>query len=461
MITGLEAISTTGVGLPHFSVFLGGEGQRCFIERTKQIPPPPSSSPSLLADSPFPPMTLCSELADFEWLTGDEAGGLLADLAESKDELHTTIARLRARLSQTRAHLLVEQVELRRRAAAKFTQAARMFFTRTGLEQATDEWIAAYKASRFTTQRPASSSTPGVFADLCCGIGGDLASLTKQASTIGIDRDPVSTLFAAANTGATIHTIDVADFDLTSPSSVNAWHIDPDRRATGRRTTSIDWFQPDLATIETLLARAPHAAIKLAPATRPPTDWLQRCELEWISRDGECKQLVAWHGNLALSPHQHRATILASTPAARGLAPRSLTGSPNQSITITGTPDRYVFDMDPAVSAARLTGALAVEHNLSALAAGPTYLTGPRAITTDSALRCFEVEELLPVRVRTLAPALRERNIGQLEIKKRGVDVDPEALRRGLKLRGTNAATLLITPIAGRPTAILAERIRP
>ena len=46
-----------------------------------------------------------------------------------------------------------------------------------------------------------------------------------------------------------------------------------------------------------------------------------------------------------------------------------------------------------------------------------------------------------------------------LEIKKRGVDIDPEKLRRDLKLRGDNAATLLITRIAGRATAILAMRL--
>lgn len=411
-------------------------------------------------------MTLCSELADFEWLTGSDAGGLLDELAEDAGELHTKIARLRERLSQSRTHLVLEQVELRRRATAKFTHASRMFFTRAGLEQATDEWVAAYKASRFATQRAGSSSTPGVYADLCCGIGGDLFALSRpagsvsaqSASAIGIDRDPVSALFAAANTGATIHAIDVADFDL---SSASAWHIDPDRRPEGRRTTSLDFFQPDLATIEMLLARVPHAAIKLAPATKPPAEWIKRCELEWISRDRECKQLVAWHGNLALTSGQHRATVLTSSPAARCLEPHTITGPPSQPITIANSPDRFLFDIDPAVTAARLTGALAAEHNLTALAAGPTYLTGPSAITTDDALACFEVAEILPLRVRTLASLLRDRNIGQLEIKKRGVDTDPEKLRRDLKLRGNNAATLLITQIAGRPTAILAKRVSP
>ena len=45
------------------------------------------------------------------------------------------------------------------------------FFTPVGWEQATDELIAAYKASRFPADGPV--------ADLCCGIGGDLLVLAR------------------------------------------------------------------------------------------------------------------------------------------------------------------------------------------------------------------------------------------------------------------------------------------
>jgi hypothetical protein len=395
-------------------------------------------------------MTRCSELADIEWLTGSEAGAILAELSGDNGPLHATVARLRRTISPERTHLLVEQVDLRRRAAAKFSRPELMYFTRIGLEQATDEWTAAYKASRF--------NAPTNIADLCCGIGGDLLALSRRAgsvsarSAIGIDLDPTSAHFAAINTGAPVHQIDVTAFDF---SGIDAWHIDPDRRSTGHRTTKLDYYQPNVETIEQLLARSPNAAIKLAPATKVPANWEDRCELEWISRDRECKQLVAWHGSLVTEPSIRRATVLSS---ASDLAPRTITGAPHQSISITHSPDRFVFDVDPAVTAARLTGALAAEHNLAALAAGPTYLTGPIAIN-DPALSCFEVDELLTLEIRKLSQHLRTLGIGQLEIKKRGIDLDPEKLRRDLKLRGPNAATLLITQIASRPTVIRAHRV--
>ncbi len=104
-------------------------------------------------------MTLCSELADIEWLTGDATGALLAELAEETGPLHTSVARLRAALSPAQTHLLLEQVELRHRAAAKFTQPERMFFTRLGLEQATDEWVAPTKPSVLHPCPPWASPT--------------------------------------------------------------------------------------------------------------------------------------------------------------------------------------------------------------------------------------------------------------------------------------------------------------
>ncbi|HEX4150038.1 MAG TPA: hypothetical protein VHY20_13660, partial [Pirellulales bacterium] len=54
---------------------------------------------------------------------------------------------------------------------------------------------------------------------------------------------------------------------------------------------------------------------------------------------------------------------------------------------------------------------------------------------------------------------LRQRGIGQLEIKKRGVTLEPEQLRRQLRASGDGQATILIAPLAGKPVAIMARRL--
>lgn len=85
-------------------------------------------------------------------------------------------------------------------------------------------------------------------------------------------------------------------------------------------------------------------------------------------------------------------------------------------------------------------------------------------ITTDAEPatpfgQAFRVVERFPLDVKTLKRELAARGIGTLEIKKRGVDVDPARFRTQLGLRGSASATLVLTRIAGARAALLVERL--
>jgi hypothetical protein len=121
---------------------------------------------------------------------------------------------------------------------------------------------------------------------------------------------------------------------------------------------------------------------------------------------------------------------------------------------------RYLYEPDAAVLAADLAGALAAQHGLTVIAPGAAYLTSDARID-DAALACFEVREVMPFRIKTLKRWLRERGIGTLEIKKRGVDHDPAEVRRQLDLSGQNAATLILTRLGKQVLAVIADRVGP
>ena len=72
-------------------------------------------------------------------------------------------------------------VELRQRAGEKFMRAEEMFFDREGLEMATREEIAHYRAWRLRDCEK--------IMDLCCGIGGDLLALGQHAEVLAVDAD--------------------------------------------------------------------------------------------------------------------------------------------------------------------------------------------------------------------------------------------------------------------------------
>jgi hypothetical protein len=84
------------------------------------------------------------------------------------------------------------------------------------------------------------------------------------------------------------------------------------------------------------------------------------------------------------------------------------------------------------------------------------YVTGAEPFRTPFATSYRVVEEL-PYREKQLKAALRERGVGPLTIKKRGVDVVPEDLRRRLALHGDEAATIVLTRVAGEGAALQVE----
>lgn len=389
-------------------------------------------------------------LDDFRWLVDDEARTWLARLADDPTPMHRQAARLRGQLSAARTHLLLEQVELRRRGRAKFALADRLFFTPKALEQATDQWIAAYKASRC----PAGSA-----ADLCCGIGGDLMAFAALGAAVGVESDPAVALLAEANLAAAGQggRVECRDATQTDLAGMASWHIDPDRRPRGKRTVQACLHRPTDAEIDRLLSQSPHAAVKLAPAA--DTDRWPNAEREWISRDRQCRQQVLWLGDLAVRPGLRRATVISDRP---GWPPcydvASLDELPQASARVAERPASYVFDPDAAVVAAGLVDSLAVRWQLDRLAGGVAYLTGdvPRC---EALAACFAVREVVPFDERKLKRAIAARNWGRLEVKVRGVQVEPAQLIRRLAVDGDGAGTVIIAPTANGTMAILAQRV--
>lgn len=386
------------------------------------------------------------------WLLSDEAASVLTDIADTRLS-PAALERLRKQLggadAAQRAAAAFEVAELRRRGVNKFTHAAQMFFTRKGLEQSTDEWIARYKALRLDSFLSPSQSV----LDACCGVGGDIMGGTRPR--IGVDSDAILTAYAAHNAAVYGVEATVVTTTLTANNlpECEAWHADPDRRVGGRRSTQPDLHEPSLATLAVWRHRTPAAAIKLAPAAQLPDDWQAECELEWISRAGECRQLVAWAGPLASDPGKRRAAKVLNDGTAA-----TFVGTPDAACGLAAQLGAWIHDFDPAVLAAGLDGALAARHALSRCATRVAYFTSDAAVD-DPLVASFRVIEVAPLSRKRLADWVAAHQVGTLEIKCRGVDVRPEALRRELKPKGNASATLLVFPDSrGKPTVVIAER---
>lgn len=372
----------------------------------------------------------------------------------STAEAAAAVSRLRAAgHSPDLVSAVVGQAHLRAKATAKFGPfAARMLFTRAGLEQATRLSVAARHAQRI---RRAGLTR---VADLGCGIGGDALAFAGAGLAVhAVDADEVTAALAAYNLApfgddATVRHA-TAEEALGEPVPGQAIWMDPARRTSGHsetRRVSADDYSPSLDWAFAVAAQRP-TGIKLGPAhdrDALPTD----AETQWVSADGSVVELVVWSRELAREGVRRSALVI------RDERSHELTGAADAEDAPVRALGAFLHEPDGAVIRARLIGDVARSLDAGMLDPRIAYLTSDGALTSPF-VQSFRVRETLPITPKTINAALKTHGIGRIEIKKRGVDVDPAAFRRKLTLRGDAEATLILARFGDQRRAILADRV--
>ncbi|MFC9179704.1 methyltransferase domain-containing protein [Streptomyces globisporus] len=396
--------------------------------------------------------------AAFAALRTPEGAQLLAELRDHDpaDEL-ATATRLRRTHPAELVSAALGQARLRQRAVAKFgaEDAYRMYFTPNGVEQATRTSVAAHRAARFAGLGVRS------VADLCCGIGGDAIALARAGiSVLAVDRDPLTAEVARANAQALglgdlieVRCADVTEIDAAPYDAV---FVDPARRgargasgrgggrAAGGRIFDPEAYSPPLSWATAAALKAPRAALKIAPGI-PHEAIGPEAEAEWISDGGDVKEAVLWYGE-GFAPGTFRATLLPSGAALS--APAPLPAPP------VGPVGRYLYEPDGAVIRAHLVADLVERCGGRLVDETIAYITSDEPYSSPY-VAGYEITDELPFSMKRLKALLRERQVGVLTVKKRGSAVEPEELRRRMKLSGPGSATVFLTRVAGAPTMLI------
>jgi hypothetical protein len=365
------------------------------------------------------------------------------------DVVARSTALRRAGFTPDETATILTQAKLRRRAVAKFGDfAARMLFTRAGLEQATRLDVAAHHAARFR-------GIAGRIADLGCGIGGDsLAFAAVDLEVLAVERDPVTAAIAAYNL-APFPDVDVrnGEAEQADIGSATAVWLDPARRTAGhgetRRVGPAD-YSPSLEFAAQLAERLP-VGLKLSPA-HDRESIPDHAEAQWVSSGGDVVETALWFGDLRRGDVRRAALVVTD----RGSAEMTATAdSPDEP---AGPLAGYLHEPDGAVIRARLLGDLARSTGTHPVGPSIAYLTGDLPLSTPF-VDSFEIEAVLPFDRLRIRRELKARRIGRLEIKKRGVDLDPSTFRTFLGLAGDGEATLIVTRTPERRVALICRRL--
>ncbi|PWK89342.1 hypothetical protein C8D88_102615 [Lentzea atacamensis] len=333
---------------------------------------------------------------------------------------------------------VVETVLLRRRATSKLDNAAEWLFTDDALQQATASPVARHRASRFAGRD---------VHDVTCSIGADLFALNAVASRcVGSDLDPVRLAMARNNVPGQL----VVQADALKPvSRATAVTADPARRdSSGRRKWHPQDFVPPLDELSEVYAHV-DLAVKCAPgidfAVAPWAD-----EIELVSLDGAVREACLWTRGLATEGVSRRATVI------HGDDSWTVTDAEPDDCPVA-PPGEWIIDPDGAVVRAGLVRHYAARHGLWQLDERIAYLSGD---TPPAGIRAFRVLDHGHYTEKALKSLLKTRGIGRLEILVRGLDVDPNTLRKRLKLAGRDEATVVLTRIGTKPVMVLCRAER-
>jgi hypothetical protein len=370
--------------------------------------------------------------ADVAYLVSDAGVAALADVAAmpSLDGVRD-VAAVRDRHGD-RAPVLIETVRLRRRALTKLPEAGRWLFTDEALQQATAAPVAAHRATRLAGR---------AVHDVTCSVGAELAALRTTASTVvGSDLDPVRVAMARHNLDGRVL---ICRADALHPVTRDTVVVaDPARRSGGRRRFDPRDYVPALDDLLAVYAGR-DVVVKCAPGIdfNALGDMGFHGEVEVTSWGGSVREACLWSAGLTDAGVTRRATVLDTG--------EQVTDADDDTCDVRPV-GRWIVDPDGAVVRAGLVRHWAARHGLWQLDPEIAYLSGD---TVPPGVRGFEVLEELPFSEKTLRQALSARDCGALEILVRGVDVDPDVLRRRLKPRGSASLSVVITRLGAGAAA--------
>lgn len=403
---------------------------------------------------------------DFVALLSPEGQQLLARVDyDSKTDVVKLVSHLRAEgFDPTLVAAVLTQAKLRRRGAAKFGEfASRMLFTEPGLEQASRLSVAALHAGRFKSAGVRS------VADLGCGIGTEsLAFASVDLEVTAFDLDEVTAAVATYNLNVFENAkVEQADVTALNLERFDAIFFDPARRdltaAKGERAIrkfdpaqfapNFDWVT-EQCKVHVAASATKAAGIKLGPG-HPHEAIDDEAEAQWVSVNGDLVELSLWFG-AAARPGIKRAALLID---GSGKHHEVTSDSVERLDAPYGDLGEYIYEPDNAIIRSHLLGQLADSLGLHIFANEIAYLSGVEGASSIKSpwLKGYRVLDNLTFDRKKLKAYLRERNIGTLEIKKRGSDVVPEQLRKEMALKGEGAATLIVTRVGDAHRVLVTE----
>ncbi|MHA2788745.1 THUMP-like domain-containing protein [Corynebacterium sp. S7] len=299
-------------------------------------------------------------------------------------------------------------------------------------QQATSAIVSELRASKI------KQAGARLVHDVTCSIGTEAPAVyAHEMQWLGSDLDHARLRMARYNLGQDAWLVRA---DATVPvSQADVIVADPARRVGGRRITDPAKLMPPLPELVQAY-QGRELAVKCAPGI-DYSEWEGLVSISSVG--GAVKEACLYTPGLGTG--LRREAIVCDT---EGVVERVTDLDPDD--VDVRAPGRYIIEPDGAVIRAGLVRGWAARHGLWMLDSHIAFLSG-EAIPEGSS--GFPFIETVPL--KKLKQALAAYDAGAIEILVRGVDVDPDQLRKKMKLKGKRSMGVIIARIGSTATAFL------
>lgn len=373
----------------------------------------------------------------------------LVALAVERNTDHLKLSELLAKspFAEIRGKVL-DYIALVPKYRKKFQTEAFLACDRLALEQSTAKDIGTYKAKRFPKT--------GSIDDLCCGMGGDSFFLSTETEVRGYDLSPERVAMYRFNTRAMgfERNAEIADV-RTIKNRGDFFSIDSARRGKlGDCQRNFSELTPSFPEIFEI-ARHYRGGIAKLPPGYPTEEFPADAETAYLGSRNDCRECLVLFGEMAQNPGKIRAVAIdASGEAHEWLSDFSLSEIPELP---TGPLGEFIAEPIPVLVRSHLFSEIALRTSPTAslLSPGIAYVTSSEPLD-KSAFHNYRVLGCVPLSTGKVKALLKANNIGKLTLKKRGVEIVPEAEIKRLSPKGSEEGILFYTRINGEKAAILA-----
>ncbi len=354
-------------------------------------------------------------------------------------------SKLAERYTIEERHAILSYLEIVPKFQKKYATDELLLCDQLALEQSTSKNTSSYKANKCSGFKR--------IADFCCGLGGDSLFLPPEIHVTGVDLSPERIAMFSHNMRA-LHPkfeakqADVMQIDL----DVDVVFLDPSRRST--ENSSRNWnpedLSPSIPELHTLVERYPTMMIKMSPAT--PTDLFTfDCSFEFLGEGDECRELLILTGDLNNNNTTTAVNVLTGEAISCDTLEKQKAPHSPQLCT-------YLYEPYKQVIRSGLIGTLAEQYSLSLIDPMIAYLTSD-FLVSHPMLKSYLVLDTCPIGPKNVKKMLKKHDIGHLDIKKRGIRVDPAQEIKKLKAKGSKSGILFYTLQNDIPIIILAQKV--